>query len=139
MPANDPTAERVERGGLSHKMEGGTVPAYWKVKAEQAEAENAMRRGVYCEFHGNEPLTQECPDCKADALRAENARLREALRDVLACMEQAAPDAFKNGVTDPTGMNDEGEYRTAEVVGRARAALAPTNEPTEGSDDADQS
>ena len=57
---------------------------------------------------------------KYDDLEKENARLREALLDLLNLCSHAD---FKNGVTDASGTMDEGEHWAAVYQDRARAAL----------------
>ena len=40
------------------------------------------------------------------------------------CAFGASPDAFRNGVTDSTGMMDEGDVRASDRLCAARAAIA---------------
>lgn len=50
--------------------------------------------------------------------------LYAALELAIACLENARPGAFDNGVTDPMGQGDEGATKTAQAVHSMRAALA---------------
>ena len=72
-----------------------------------------------------DPPTVRALLTELSALRESEARMREALGGLYElCIVGASPDAFKNGVTDSTGMIDEGDVRACELIDRARAALA---------------
>ncbi len=43
---------------------------------------------------------------------------------------KASPDAWKNGVTDPSGMSDEGEYMAAQVYDQIRSIIAKLKDRT---------
>jgi len=52
------------------------------------------------------------------------ARLRTAAADALTLLEYAiGSDAFKTGVTDPTGSIDEGDVRASGIINELRKAL----------------
>lgn len=57
-------------------------------------------------------------------LRTENSAMREALLAAEELYLQAAPGAWKNGVTDQSGTSDEGEYLAARIYDKIREALA---------------
>ena len=66
-----------------------------------------------------------------DEYKAEIERLRREVQEARAALEaaeelylQASPDAWKNGVTDPSGTSDEGEYLAARAYDQIRAAIA---------------
>ena len=50
-------------------------------------------------------------------------QLRDSLESLVDLCDHAARDAWKNGVTDPSGMLDEGESRAAELYERARCMV----------------
>lgn len=71
------------------------------------------------------------PDWFDDAEAKANALLMASAPDLLAALEamyelccHANPDAFKNGVTDPTGSMDEGDHIAGSIMDRAKAAIA---------------
>lgn len=63
---------------------------------------------------------------RADAAEAAVGVLREALDAAEDLYLQAAPGAWRNGVTDQSGTSDEGEYLAARCFDRIKAALTST-------------
>ena len=57
-------------------------------------------------------------------LVAAAPELYEALDEALHIISTATPDAFHNGVTDPTGSLDEGDVRTGQFIEQSHALLA---------------
>lgn len=97
-----------------------TVP---RLEQERDEA----RRMAMDMNNAHTSLGNQC-DAARDLLR----RVEQDLSTLVLCMRQAAPGAFSNGNTDPSGSMDEGEVLTGRVVERAEQDAAEIRRVLEG-------
>ena len=112
---------RTGDAAMTHTPGPWTTQDYYAEKSDWFDicaehAENGIIGSTYCQSYeqnrANAAMMAAAPDLYA------------ALRDMLALYENAAPNAFDNGVTDPTGSVDEGAVWAGRFADAARAALA---------------
>jgi hypothetical protein len=119
------------------------TPTPWTLSREDDDGNQDPTTYVYIDIDGPEKewahfaqivvrMDHENIDYKeglgnaALVIRAVNSHddLVKALEAMIELCENASLDAFKNGVTDPTGSVDQGDVYAGEFIQQSREALA---------------